>query len=252
MRLDTLKNKYESLRSMIVWLGITELAWISYWLVRTEVWTPAYTIAVVVWIAVMLGWLALVIDAGRRGFFLKHTQWFSNLVGVVLVVGFGAAVFGVVPEIREGLISAASETTDRELAAIHILRLLAIGTIIKYLQRQLPLHFVILGSLPDFLFSISAVVVTFVAGTAFPGQEFLLAWHWIGFFIFFGAGISMFFSVPSHFRIYNDAPDTSIVFRFPMLLAPNFTVPLFMLAHAFAIVKLIAAGANAGASSITY
>lgn len=48
----------------------------------------------------------------------------------------------------------------------------------------------------------------------------------------------MFFSVPSPLRIYHDQPDTFIVFKYPMLLAPNFTVPLFMLAHAFALVKL--------------
>jgi hypothetical protein len=54
-----------------------------------------------------------------------------------------------------------------------------------------------------------------------------------------GAGVSMFFSVPSPLRMYRRQPDTSIVFTFPMVLAPNFTVPLFMLAHAFALVKLI-------------
>ncbi len=50
----------------------------------------------------------------------------------------------------------------------------------------------------------------------------------------------MFFSVPSPLRIYHSKPDASIVFQFPMLLAPNFTVPLFMLAHLIALVKLLA------------
>ncbi len=53
-----------------------------------------------------------------------------------------------------------------------------------------------------------------------------------------GAGISMFFSVLSPLHIFHSKPDASIVFQFPMVLAPNFTVPLFMLAHAFALVKL--------------
>ena len=74
--------------------------------------------------------------------------------------------------------------------------------------------------------------------TAPLGQEFLIGWHIVGFLVFFGAGISMFFSVPSLFRIYHDKPDTSLVFQFPMVLAPNFTVPLFALAHVFALVKL--------------
>jgi hypothetical protein len=242
MKLDAFKKGYESLRSFIVWLGVSEFAWVSYWRLRTDERTLTYTMAVVVWIAVMLGWLALVISAGRRDFFLKYSRYLSTLVGVILVVVLGAVVFGAAPEIREGLINAATATTHRELAFIHILRLLAIGTIIKYVQRQLPLHFVILGSLPDFLFALSAVVVTFVADSALPGPEVLLVWHWIGFSVFLGAGISMFFSVPSPLRIYDGDPDASLIFRFPMLLAPNFTVPLFMLAHAFAIVKLATGG----------
>jgi hypothetical protein len=240
--MSRLKDKYESLRPLIVWLGLTELAWISYWLLRTGATSAGYTTTVVAWIVAMLGWLVLAIYLGRRGFFLKHTRWLSNLVGAVMVVTFAIVAFGAVPPVREGLISAAIATTDGELVSIHILRLLAIGTIVKYLQRQLPLHFLIFGSLPDFLFAISAVVVAFLPGRGFLDQEFLIGWHAIGILVFFGAGISMFFSMPSPFRIFHAVPDTSIVFRFPMLLAPNFTVPLFMLAHVFALVKLIEGG----------
>jgi len=148
-------------------------------------------------------------------------------------------LFSVIPVAREGIISAANQTTDRELASIHILRLLAIGTVIKYLQRELPLHFVICGALPDFLFAISAIVVVLFAGNILLTPEFLIVWHTIGFSLFLGTGISMFLSMPSPLRIYQSDPDASIIFKFPMHLAPNFTVPLFMLAHVFALVKLI-------------
>ena len=237
--MSRVKDNYESLRPLIVWLGLTELVWIAYWLLRTGDGTRGYTTTVAVWIVAMLGWLALVIYAGRRGFFLENTRRLSNLIGSVLVVTFATAVFGAIPEAREGIARAAAVTTGRELASIHILRLLAIGAFVKYVQRQLPLHFVILGALPDFLFAVSAVVVTFLAGNGSLGPDFLVAWHWIGFSLFFGAGISMFFSVPSPFRIYDGKPDASIVFEYPMVLAPNMTVPLFMLAHAFALLSLM-------------
>lgn len=236
--MSQLAGKYESFRPLIIWLGLTELAWIGYWLLRTGGTPHFYTITVVIWIIAMLSWLLLVIYAGHRGFFLKHTRWLSNIVGLTIVVAFTTVVFASVPAAREGLASAATVTTHRELASIHILRLLAIGTIIKYLQRELPLHFVIWGSLPDLLFAISAVAVTFLVGSDNFGREFFLVWHFVGFFAFLGAGVSMFFSMPSPLRIYNDQPDTSLVFKYPMLIAPNFTVPLFMLAHAFAFVKL--------------
>ncbi len=114
-----------------------------------------------------------------------------------------------------------------------------IGTVIKFIHRELPLHFLILGSIPDFLFAVSAAVVAVLGANGPLGHSFFVAWHLIGFSIFIGPGISMFFSVPSPLRIYHDKPDASIVFQFPMLLAPNFTVPLFMLAHAFALVRLL-------------
>ena len=50
----------------------------------------------------------------------------------------------------------------------------------------------------------------------------------------------MYFSVPSPLRLTHRPPDTSIVFEYPMVLAPNFTVPLFIVAHLFALVKLSA------------
>ena len=233
-----LKTYYERLRELIIWLGLSELAWIAFWLLKTPNMASGYVWAVGFWMVVMLLWMGLVIYLGTRGFFLKHTHWLSNLVGVFLVVGFAAALFGTVPVAREGIIRAAQGTTDLQLASIHVLRLLAIGTVIKYVQGQLPRHFIIWGSLPDFLFGVSAVIVTSLGANEPLDQSFLYIWHTIGFSLFVGAGISMFFSVPSPLRLYHDKPDASIVFQFPMVLAPNFTVPLFMLAHAFALLKL--------------
>jgi|TARA_B100000959_G_scaffold256413_1_gene289570 hypothetical protein len=156
------------------------------------------------------------------------------------VAGFGTTLFAATAAGREGVLTAASGVSDPQLIAFHILRLLAIGTIVKYLQRQLPLHFVIFGSLPDVLFAGSAAVMTVLAATAPASRELLFAWHSLGFAVFFGAGISMFLSVPSPLRLFNSRPDASLVFRFPIVLAPNFTVPLFMLAHLFAIAKIVA------------
>jgi len=229
---------YERVRPLIIWLGLGELAWIGYWLLNFGDTTPGYIATAVGWLVVMLAWMALVIYLGNRGVFLKHTRWLSNYVGFLSVLALAAVLFGVTGAAREGLVLAAFHTSNLQLVSFHVLRLLAIGTVIKYIQGQLPLHFVIFGSVPDLLFAASAVVVTILEATTPLGQDFLIVWHIVGFLVFFGAGISMFFSVPSLFRIYHDKPDTSLVFQFPMLLAPNFTVPLFALAHVFALVKL--------------
>ena len=234
------KDLYERSRPLIIWLGLTELGWLGYWLLSGGNNSASFIGIVVAWIVTMLAWLALVIYVGLRGFFLKQSVRLSNFVGVVIVVAFACLLFTTVPGAFEGLVLAARGTSDVQLASIHIVRLAAIGAVIKYLQGRLPLHFIVLGALPDFLFAISAVVVTLAATRSVLEPAFLISWHVIGFSVFFGAGISMFFSVPSPFRIYHGKPDTSIVFQFPMFLAPNFTVPLSMIAHLFALVKLLA------------
>jgi hypothetical protein len=225
---------------MIIWLGLGELAWLAYWLLRPDTATPAYLATVLVWIAAMLAWLVVAVRLGRRGFFLTHSTRFSNLVGVALVVTVGTGLFLATAAGREGVLGAAAGVPDVHLIGFHGLRLLAVGTVVKYVQRQLPLHFALMGSLPDVLFAVSAVVVGVLAANGPVSGGFLLVWHIVGLVTFLGAGVSMFFSVPSPWRVFHRQPDASLVFQFPMLLAPNFTVPLFMLAHLLAIAKLVA------------
>ena len=156
----------------------------------------------------------------------------------VAAVSLGVLAFGATEGLREGVLMAAANTSDLQLISIHILRIAAIGTLVKYVQGEFPLHFIVLGAMPDFVFAVSAIVLAiWSAGGPLP-QELLIAWHATGFLLFFGAGLTMFFSVPSPLRITRAKPDTSIAFRYPMALAPNFTVPLFMLAHLFALTKL--------------
>ena len=238
--MTTAGTTYEQLRQLIIWLGLTELAWITYWLLSIDHAAPQYVGFILFWVVSMLVWMGAVIRLGKRGFFLQWTRYLSNLVGVSSVLTFAFLLFGVVPVAREGLVLAAGNTPDLQLISIHILRLLGIGAVIKYLQGELPLHFVILGSLPDLLFGISAVVVMILAASGPVGHDFLVIWHLLGFSVFFAAGVTMFFSMPSPLHIFHTEPDASIVFKYPMLLAPNFTVPLFMLAHVIALVKLFA------------
>ena len=223
---------YEQFRSLIVLLGLVELAWVAYWLIGFGETTPGYLATVVVWILGMLGWMTLAILLGKWGIYFRYTRWFSNLIGLSLVLAFTGILFGAFDVGREGFFAAAAQVPAQQLIWFHILRLLAIGSIIKYLQGQLPLHFMLLGSVPDFLFAVSAIAVSLQASS---GQSFLSIWHLVGIAVFFGPGISMFFSVPSPLRLYRTKPDSSLVFQYPMLLAPNFTVPLFMLAHSFAL-----------------
>lgn len=228
---------YERLRPLIIWLGIGELAWIAWWLFAHGSSAPTFHAGVAAWLVVMLGWMALVTGLAGRGFFLRGSWWLSNLVGFTLVVAISTIMFGVVSAVRDGVLAAAAGTSDTQLISIHLLRVLAIGGAVKYWQGALPRHFFLLGPVPDFLFALSAVPMLLLAGGGTLSPTALLIWHGIGAAVFLGAGISMFFSVPSPFRLFHTKPDSSLVFEFPMALAPNFTVPLFVVAHLFAIAK---------------
>ena len=221
---------------MIIWLGLVELAWIGYWLLGGSH-DPIGRMTTVAWIGAMIGWLIIAVRLGRQEFFLRHSHQLSNLGGVALVVTFGVGFFGAVPAAREAVLTAVAGVPDQQLVAFHAMRILAIGTVVKYVQGHLPLHFIVLGSTPDLVFAVSAIALLVLHTAVSP--EFLLVWHIVGSLVFFGAGISMFFSVPSPLRIFHSQPDTRIVFTFPMVLAPNFTVPLFILAHLFAVAKLV-------------
>ena len=232
-----IRKFYEQFRSLIILLGLVELGWISYWLLKFGQITTGYLITVMVWIIGMLGWMMLASYLGKRGIYLRYTHWFSTLIGLSLVLISTGILFGAFDVGREGLLSAVAQVPAQQFVWFHILRLLAIGTLIKYFQGQFPLHFMLLGSVPDFLFAVSAVALSFQAS---PAPGFLTLWHIIGIAVFSGAGISMFFSVPSLLCFYHTQPDSSIAFQFPMLLAPNFTVPLFMVAHSLALVQRLA------------
>ncbi len=46
-----LKTAYERMRQLIVWLGLTELAWIGYWLLANGGGASGYRVTVIAWIA---------------------------------------------------------------------------------------------------------------------------------------------------------------------------------------------------------
>ena len=69
---------YERIRPLIVWLGLGELAWIGSWVLNSGDTTRGYVATAVVWLVLMLAWMALVIYLGNLGVFLKHTRWLSN------------------------------------------------------------------------------------------------------------------------------------------------------------------------------
>jgi len=224
--------------SIVHILAITQLVIFWYWCdtaLKYDKKLKRYTIIVLIFS--LLIWLGLSSYFAIKGDYLKNTQRFSTLIGLLIPLLF-IFLFSLWDDFQELFKALAFTTPFKALVGFQALRILSIGTIIKYYQGQLPLHFFILGIIPDFLFSITALylLIDFSRGGR-PSKKFAL-WNIFGIIAFTGAGMSMYFSVPSLLQITETAPSSSLVFDFPMALAPTFTVPLFIMGNLLGILSV--------------
>jgi hypothetical protein len=172
-----------------------------------------------------------------KGDYLINTHRFSTLLGLMvplLIISF----FALWDSFQKLFKVMAFVVPFKALVGFQALRILSIGTIIKYYQGMFPLHFFILGSIPDFLFSLTAIYLFFkYSRGGHPTRKFAM-WNIIGMLVFTGAGISMYFSVPSILQITNTGPNSLLAFNFPMALAPTFTVPLFIMGNMLGVLSV--------------
>ena len=166
------------------------------------------------------------------------TMNLGTLVPLVLT-----GCFLLIPPARRVFERWIASISVREFLWIHLIRLAAIGTIIKMLRGTLPAHFIIPVGVPDFIVALSVPVMVWLAfRKRVIGRKALISWNVIGFGLFLPALVLLHLSVPSPFRIFFDPPNTYEVFRFPMALVPSLLAPLFIIIHNAAIVKLLRPG----------
>ena len=124
----------------------------------------------------------------------------------------------------------------RQLAAIHIVRLLAVGTIYKMLIGQLPIYFVGASGVPDFLIGASAVYIA-VKADVLSDRAFIV-WNLLGITVSGVALVTMQLSLPGPLYMITQGPTTQEVLSFPMSLVPTFIAPFFIVLHLLAIAKV--------------
>ncbi|MEE8162117.1 MAG: hypothetical protein V3T61_10820 [Acidobacteriota bacterium] len=188
------------------------------------------------------GWLTALI-ASRDGY-VKTTEYFAMNVAtfVPLIVTGCFLVFATSRRVFERWIASISL---QELTWIHLVRLTAIGTILKMLRGSLPAHFILPVGIPDFVLGLSvSLIVWLVFRRGIAGKKVLVVWNVVGFVLFFPTLVVLYLSVPSPLQIFFEAPNTYEVFEFPMALVPTFIAPLFILIHNAAIIKLLRPGVS--------
>ncbi|MEW8076826.1 MAG: hypothetical protein AB2822_01985 [Candidatus Thiodiazotropha endolucinida] len=124
--------------------------------------------------------------------------------------------------LRDGLRILVDKTPAHWLSGIHILRILALGTLLKASNDLFPQMFAWFVGGPDLLFGVSAIIVTLLARSGRLSDRFILFWHLVGAFaiVLPVAGLMHLFMAEALF---------AELFMFPMVMAPALIVPTLVL-----------------------
>lgn len=138
--------------------------------------------------------------------------------------------------VRRCLMEGAAATPAHWFVAIQALRVGAIGTLIKTIQGEFPLHVELAIGLTDLAFGISAVAIYSYVKAGKISSDALIVWHRVGILIIaLPAGLAIQASLPGALSEFGGLPASSIMFDYPMALAPTLVVPVSLLLSNFAI-----------------
>lgn len=124
--------------------------------------------------------------------------------------------------LRDGLRVLVDETPVHWLSGIHILRILALGTLLKASNDLFPQMFAWFVGGPDLLFGISAIIVTLLARSGRLSDRFILYWHLAG-------ALAIVLPVAGLMHFFMAEPLFAELFMFPMVMAPALIVPTLVL-----------------------
>lgn len=193
---------------------------------------------VVLYLASLLVWFLCTAWLAHWGFYRQNTGVFAMSIATLVPLVI-TGMFLLSLSARRALSAWTMSVPLGQLIWVHIIRLAAIGTIVKMLQGILPAHFIVPVGIPDFLFALTVpAMVWLVFQKKVIGSGGLIAWNIIGLSIFLPTLVLIHLSVPSPIQVYFDGPNTYEVFQFPMALVPTFIAPVLILMHLAAIAKL--------------
>jgi hypothetical protein len=114
--------------------------------------------------------------------------------------------------------------------ALQAVRMLAVGSIIKWKMGIFPTAFAWGTAFPDMLFGLSAVfLLVFQSHQDYPIQPmFLLLWNLTGFAIILPFGVSLLQLGMAPTKLYESNVSNDVVFEYPMVLGPALVVPTLL------------------------
>lgn len=165
---------------------------------------------------------------GTADFISLMPGYWLPLVPVVVV----SFMLLLAPALRRALRTLVDETPHYWLSGIHMLRILAIGSLIKASMGEFPEKFAWFVGGPDLLFGLSAVVVTIMLRQRWLDERFMLPWNLLGSLVILLPvfGLMHLFMQETLFRE---------LFAYPMVLAPALVVPTMVMVNLMVAGRLL-------------
>ena len=126
------------------------------------------------------------------------------------------------------------------LVGFQALRVLAIGGVLKAANGEFSRYFGFYIGIPDLLFGLSALVMTWLVARGSISNTAVAIWNLIGALIILPTGIILLqMGLPGALQYFDETPGIATIFEFPMALAPTVVVPIFVMMNLFIAVRLI-------------
>ncbi|MBT3013520.1 MAG: hypothetical protein KUF77_18475 [Candidatus Thiodiazotropha sp. (ex Lucina aurantia)] len=178
----------------------------------------ALLIGVILMWGMFIGYQSSVGRFGSEPFYNLMPGYWMPYVPVVVALSM---MLSLAP-LRDGLRVLVDETPVHWLSGIHILRILALGTLLKASNDLFPQMFAWLVGGPDLLFGTSAIIVTLLARSGRLSDRFILYWHLAG-------ALAIVLPVAGLMHFFMAEPLFAELFMFPMVMAPALIVPTLVL-----------------------
>jgi hypothetical protein len=191
------------------------------------------------------GWFATSAALSLHGFYLdeRARAFFPLVLGTAAPVTVILAGLVFWPSLRRDLIALVVTAPLEWLIALQSLRIAAVGTIVLWVEGELPGYFIVPVAFPDLAIGLSAPVISYLVRSGRGvSRRVLVAWNLAGAAVFLLAQPLLHLSVPGPLRVIYTEPTTAEVFHFPMVLVPTFVAPLLVVVHLVTVWKLLAGG----------
>ena len=169
-------------------------------------------------IASFAGWTVVLVIMGLNKTHLELMEDLPLLWQAFVPVTLWMSAITFSRSTRLGLHKIAISTPPHWLSWIQLLRIGALGGIMKGVAGHISSDYVFWIGIPDFVFGISALVVGWLLWKSSLNPRVVIAWNLLGFSLIF---FPTFLLMPH----WMNETGFSFIFEFPMILAPGIIVP---------------------------